>query len=1135
MLERRQGKRVISGGTVAVAVLLALAAGVWPAAGQAQKEPAREPTAEEQRLAKQAKELSEEGARLYGAGKSFEATEVVRRALDIYRRLYPKERFPQGHPYLATSIDNLAILYQSAGQYARAEPLYKEALAMRRTLYPNERYPHGHADLALSLNNLAFLYQSAGEYGRAEPLLEEALAMRRALFPKERFPNGHLDLAGSINNLAELYRSTGTYAKAEPLYQEALAMCRALYPKERFPDGHPDLANSINNRAALYHSVGEYARAETLCTEALAMRRALYPKERFPNGHPDLATSINNRAVLYESAGEYARAEPLHKEALAMRRALFPKGRFPHGHPDLATSIHNLALLYVSAGEYAKAEPLCKEALGMFRVLYPKERYPHGHPHLAGSIDNLAALYKSAGEYAKAEPLHKEALGMCRALYPKQRFPDGHPDLARSLNNLALLYHSAGEYAKAAPLYQEALALRRALYPKERFPNGHPELARSLHNLAFLYVPAGEYGRAETLCKEALAMHRALYPKERFPHGHPELATGIDNLAGLYHSAREYGRAEPLCNEALAMRHGLADVFLSAAAEAEAMNFLVAQPLTRDGFLSATRHLPPDPAHYSLLWHGRAPLFRLLQRRRLDLAAARDRTAAGLATRLADARLKLSRALLAPAGAAAADLRRLTVDKEDLEKELAARLGLTPTARRDEPGPETLAEALGRSAAFIDFVRYTDFEYNPQKPGKAAERRTPRYVAFVLSQGKPAARVELGEAGPIERAWAGWRQAIVAGRPDRAEAAALAQLIWEPLRPHLPAECRTVWLCPDGALCQVPWAALPGKAKDTVLLEDHAVAVVPHGPALADALRGDSPKESAKKGVLVVGGVDYDAAPATAAEGALAGLRNPAVGADRRGVKDLPGTLTELRRIAAEARAALKAEPVELSGTRAGVAALLADLPKARYAHIATHGFFADASIRSVLQVDEKQFRLHGRERAAAGARNPLVLSGLVLAGANRPEVGTDRGIVTAEGVLGLNLEGLDLAVLSACDTGLGEVAGGEGVLGLVRAFHVAGARQVVASLWRVEDESTAALMGRFYHHLWAQKLPPLEALRQAQLEVYHNPGRVKEWAARDIDVADAPLPKAAAGVPRPAERARTAQWAAFLLSGPGR
>src|SRR5262249_48703147 len=142
-----------------------------------------------------------------------------------------------------------------------------------------------------------------------------------------------------------------------------------------------------------------------------------------------------------------------------------------------------------------------------------------------------------------------------------------------------------------------------------------------------------------------------------------------------------------------------------------------------------------------------------------------------------------------------------------------------------------------------------------------------------------------------------------------------------------------------------------------------------------------------------------------------------------------------------------------LSGAEASTDRVVAELPRARYAHLATHGFFADRGFRSLLQLDETLFaRRESREgiigeRLGAGARSPLVLSGLVLAGANHKDV-PDRGILTADALTGLDLSGLELAVLSACETGLGDVAGGEGVFGLQRAFHLAGAHNVIASLW---------------------------------------------------------------------------------------
>jgi CHAT domain-containing protein len=208
---------------------------------------------------------------------------------------------------------------------------------------------------------------------------------------------------------------------------------------------------------------------------------------------------------------------------------------------------------------------------------------------------------------------------------------------------------------------------------------------------------------------------------------------------------------------------------------------------------------------------------------------------------------------------------------------------------------------------------------------------------------------------------------------------------------------------------------------------------------------------------------------------------------------------------------------------------------KARVAHLATHGFFADPRFRSVLQVDPKLFETRGGERVGAGALSPLVLSGLAFAGANRPDA-PGRGLLTGEALVGLDLSGLELAVLSACETGLGEAAGGEGVFGLQKAFHLAGCKAVVASLWNVDDDATAALMALFYRHLWADRLPPAEALRRAQLTLYRRPDLVAALAQkRGADFAETDLPRAAAAAPAAGPTATTSQWAAFVLSGAGR
>jgi CHAT domain-containing protein len=720
---------------------------------------------------------------------------------------------------------------------------------------------------------------------------------------------------------------------------------------------------------------------------------------------------------------------------------------------------------------------------------------------------------------------------MNRHLYPKD-----HHALAVSLNNLGMLLQARGDLAGAEPLYRDALAMRRRLHP-----NDHPGLAVSLNNLGGLLQARGDLAGAEPLYRDALAMRRRLHPKD-----HPDLAQSLSNLGSLLQDRGDLAGAEPLHRDVLAMCQR---VLLNEAVllpEADALNLAASFPASRSAFLSVTSSRADDPTAYDLIWQGRSAVTRLIEQRHRDLLASNNPDTRELGDKLLSARQRLSHVLLTPAqGAAkhAAAVQKLTQEKEDLEKELAQklRLDLPPT---DPPPPERLAELLPAGAAFLDFYRYTHFEFDPKVKGKRALRRTPHYVAFVLGKDRPAVRVELSEAAPLEKAWAAWHRAINKSEPadkERAAAAALAKLVWDPLRAKLPPGVRTLYLAPDGALAQIPWAALPGAKPGTVLLEDCAVATVPHGPFLLERLTAKAQARPGGGALLAVGGVDYRNAPASdpgdPARRDLEFDTAPAKGAAalpaeaRVSWSKLPGTDRERVRVAALAEKYAGAKARSLTGQEATTARVFAELPKARFAHLATHGFFADAKFLSAFQVDPEEFAsLDLPQGRRGGARSPLVLSGLVFAGANRQgkEADRDRGILTAEGIVGLRLDKLELAVLSACDTGLGEVGGGEGVYGLQRAFHIAGCKDVIASLWSVEDESTAALMTLFYTNLWVHHDDPLQALRKAQLYLYRNPGQIKSLARRDFEEVLLPRVGAAPNGPR----ARTAQWAAFTFSG---
>src|SRR5262249_10093814 len=174
-------------------------------------------------------------------------------------------------------------------------------------------------------------------------------------------------------------------------------------------------------------------------------------------------------------------------------------------------------------------------------------------------------------------------------------------------------------------------------------------------------------------------------------------------------------------------------------------------------------------------------------------------------------------------------------------------------------------------------------------------------------------------------------------------------------------------------------------------------------------------------------------------------------------------------------------------------------------------------------------------EGVGAGALSPMVMTGLVFAGANKPET-PGRGIATGEALVDLDLSGLELAVLSACESGLGDVAGGEGTFGLQRAFHLAGTRDAGAGLWKAPARPTPARLALFYPHLWQKGLSAVEALRQAQLEVYRHPDKIPDLA-KGFRGKFVEVPGSAEEVLKPGSdgKAHPRLWAAFTLSGPGR
>jgi CHAT domain-containing protein len=922
---------------------------------------------------------------------------------------------------------------------------------------------------------------SLGESGKALTFCEKALTMRQKLYPPDRFKHGHPELANSLNNMGGVLRSLGETGKALPFFEKALAMDEKLYPPDRFKHGHRDLAATLNNVGFVLQSLGESGKALTLYEKALAMNQKLYPPDRFKDGHPDLASSLNNMGGVLESLGESRKALTFHEKALAMRHKLHPPERFKDGHPELANSLNYMGHVLWSLGECGKALPFCEKALAMYQSLYPPNRFKDGHPDLALSLNNMGVVLKALGELGKALSFHKKALAMRQKLYPPDRFKNGHPDLANSLNNVGSVLESLGDSGKALTFYEKALAMWQRLYAPDRFQEGHPQVAISLINMGGVLDSLGESGKALTFYEKALAMYRQQTSRE-----------------------------------------------IASAPEAQALAFLASLPRTRDAYLSAALHVPScAAASYLPFWHDRGVVFRLLLRRHESAQVARLKSGEANQkwSQLADVRRRVSRLIVEPGKDPVARdrlLEKLEAEQQQLERDLAKILPeLDEHKALATLEPKDLAGKLPPRSAFVDLIRYAHHH-----KGKFTGYR---YIAFVVAAGQPVRRVPLGDsddATSIDRAVTSWRQSI-ARREASSAPALLRMLVWSKVESALPEGIRTVYLCSEGSLARVPFAALPGRKPGSVLLEDYALASVPSGLWLLHQLRHPGTPLGPRSTLLTVGGVDFGTAP----EGSHAH-------------QPLPGTAREVQRVL---DAFGLPHDRNLGGVSSTVAAVLERMPKAAIAHLATHGEFREDELnREYERIDRfhQQMRqgwqpsAHGTDRVGLAVQNPLAFVGVVLSGGNDQTKAPGGGILTGLQILEQPLQQMRLCVLSACETGLGRYTQGEGVAGLQRAFHVAGCRNVVGTLWKVDDAATAALMAQFYHELRANKKTPLEALRLAQLTVYRHPERIQDLAGlrgRPAREKAVKLGAAATGTAGGKEkRCEPLLWAAFVLSGAG-
>lgn len=1027
------------------------------------------------------------------------------------------------HPSYASSLNNFADILSYAGHVRQAEMLYKRALAIRKDVLSEQ-----HPVYAETLTNLARLYDGIGNYAEAGLLQREALEIFGAVLGEQ-----HPSYALGLNNLGALHLRYGEYSRAAVVFTDALEIRKAVHGER-----HRTYARSLCNLGDAYRMLGEYTRAELILKEALDIQKAA------PDGRPlDYADSLNGLAVLYLDQADYARAAPLLRECHAVRKSVLGTKNISYAH-----SLNNLALLYTRMGDFEHAEDLYREALETQKSVPGKNDADY-----ASMIGNLAGLFFDTGDFARAETLFRQALELRTSVWGEQ-----HPETAGSLSNLAAVYLNQGDMDRADRMLSEALEIWRSDLGEQ-----HPNYADGVFNMASLWKQRGDLSRAAELFSQSLAAK-----KSAFGENHPEVAEVLIRLASVHFLGNDFAQAQPLFEQAVEIQRDLLDNHaLIQSARLQTRNQEVVRQYL-DCLLVNTTASGSIPSAEVLMnvWRWKGAVTRRQHVYR-ELAAIPQ--VAESFVDLQSVVRQLSSMLsqqppLPDKLSSATEIRltnlkhdvwnkrfsRLTARKEELEQQIAFQSEEYHRLRK----PLTVAQVrrwLPKNTAFVELLEYVVNAPTTDQRGQLTQQR--RFIAFVVrTTGQPAI-VELGSVEKISAQIVTFRRSLTVDRPEHDKPAAattgrrLREQLWRPIEEHLDG-IETVIISPDTTLGTLPWAALPGKKKSSYLVEDYRIATLPMATQMWSLFEDDPPQRSGR-GLLVLGDVDYDHKFSPPRDelpelGRLADSSQREVLQLRSGnsptFTSLPGFRREFELVSALFRARYGDLPITtLSRSDATEARFLQQAANARVVHVVTHGYFADPTVKSIHQAtvpcDELGIDRPGPD-PFTNTHLPGLLSGLAMAGANNPSTDPDDprdGILRASEIEAASLQGVDLVVLSACETGLGKVAGGEGLTGLQRAFQIAGARSVIASLWKVEDAATTELMRLFYENLWERKLSKLDALREAQLTMLNRydaeTGQLRgSFTGRKQTInPNKPAPKADTSEPLSPR-----YWAAFQLSG---
>ncbi len=958
----------------------------------------------------------------FNTGDARTAAKLCSQALEIQAEMEGRQSISY-----ALSIGELARYNEGLGNLPEAIRLGKESLELQRTITGENN-----ANYCSTLNNLAQFYSNAGNYQEAIRLGEQALVLQEKIIG-----TGHPDYARSLSNIATSYAALGNFPKAIQLTQEA----RTIW-KKSIGENHPDYATALNNLAMYYSNIGNYEEAIRLEAEALLCTEKTLGKE-----HPGYATLLNNMGTYNAALGNYQEAIEQYVQTLRIRKAAFGET-----HPDIAQSLQNLGNIYYELGNYEESIRLTRQAADIF-----KETLGERHSNYASALNNIGLSYLMVGDHQQAFNYGMQAMEI-----QKETLGDSHPSLAINYSNLALLADMVKADSAAVIFITAAIEIQ-----KENGLEKHANYAKALGILAQQQFKQGKHVDAINLKRTALKVMEEAVGKQ-----HPNYISELTMLADYYKQLRR-PETPATCEEVSQLLTDNIRRTFAYLTKTERTQFWLKNRYWFTPFIhQAARDFPSDSltanAYNGLLLSKGLLLNSEIELSTL-LAESGDKEVETLYDDLRNLRLQLNKLYEQPVAERALSTDSLEREAQRMERALVQRSKVYGDFTRNLAIDwQQVQEKLKAGDVAVEFVSF------PVAPDSVL------YAAYCLRPGDAAPqRVPLFEEKQLKAVGA----THYYDRPD------VARLVWQPLADEL-AGAERVYFAPDGELYNIAIESVPHWA-DSLLVSDHwQFYRLSSTRQLAVVRDGQSADEAA-----LYGGLRYDTDVTTMVNDSR---RHPARtrAADislfnladslnlRSGLQDLPATRVEAEEILARLRQT-STQPTlytDTLGTEASFKALSGR--RTRLMHIATHGFYwtereaqAVGDRLAFLAMDNAQPR-YVEDKA-------LTRSGLFFAGANHtlegeslPE-GVDDGILTAREISTLDLRGLDLVALSACQTGLGEITG-DGVFGLQRGFKKAGAGTLLMSLWKVDDQATQLLMTRFYANLVGGK-SKAESLREAQ------------------------------------------------------